>query len=70
MAEGEGRTLDEALDDWAMKKSGQVLESLDEDISFREGLDVFEAYHPVQISVKVRPANQWVKGFKVTDAES
>jgi hypothetical protein len=69
MAEGEGRTLEEAFDDWAKKKSGERLAELNiDELSFREGLEAFEAYHPVQIAVKTRPANQWVKGFKVSDS--
>ena len=69
MAQGEGRTLEEAFDDWAMHKSGEVRSERGVDgLSFAEGLEVFETYHPVQISVKVRPANQWVKGFKISDA--
>jgi hypothetical protein len=69
MAEGEGRTLAEAFDDYARHKSEEVLGELNiDEISFAQGLDIFEAYHPVQIAVKTRPANQWVKGFKVSDA--
>jgi hypothetical protein len=69
MAQGEGRTLAEAFDDYAMHKSHEVLDGLDVDgTSFRDGLEIFETYHPVQIAVKTRPANQWVKGFKVSDA--
>jgi hypothetical protein len=68
MAEGEGRTLQEAFDDYAAKKSEEVLREMDVDsISFQEGMNVFETYHPVDIAVKTRPANQWVKGFKVSD---
>lgn len=69
MAEGEGRTLEEAFDNYARNKSGEVLESLGslDEVSFRQGLDIFETFHPVQIWVKTRPANQWVKGYKVTD---
>lgn len=67
MAEGEGRTLEEAFDDYAAKKSSEVFKGLREDISFHEGLEAFEAWHWVEIAVKVRPANQWVKGYKVRD---
>ncbi len=69
MAEGEGRTLEEAFDAYAAKKSAEVFKGLREDVSFHEGLEAFEAYHLVDIEVKVRPANQWVKGFKVKDAD-
>jgi hypothetical protein len=70
MAEGEGRTLEEAFDEYAKKKSAEVLgqHNVDE-ISFARGLEIFEEYHPVQIQVKTRPANQWVKGFKVSDTD-
>jgi len=73
MAEGEGRTLEEAFDDYAAKKSGEVL--ADEELgvnskTFPEGMEIFEAWHPVEISVKTRPHNQWVKGYKVKDPGS
>lgn len=68
MAEGEGRTLEEAFDDYAAKKSAEVLDEKGVDsMSFREGMEVFETYHPVVIAVKTRPYNQWVKGYKVAD---
>jgi hypothetical protein len=70
MAQGEGRTLEEAFDDYARHKSEDRLQSelnLDE-LTFRQGLEAFEEYHPVQIWVKTRPANQWVKAFKVSDS--
>lgn len=69
MAEGEGRTLEEAFDKYAEHKSAEVMESLSSDISFQEGMATFEAYHDVDISVKVRAANQWVKGYKVKDRD-
>jgi len=70
MAQGEGKTLEEAFDDYAKNKSADRLknELNIDDLSFRAGLEAFEEYHPVQIWVKTRPANQWVKGFKVTDS--
>jgi hypothetical protein len=68
MAEGEGRTLQEAFDDYAAKKSAEVLDEQEVNSkSFQEGMEIFETYHPVDIAVKTRPANQWVKGFKVSD---
>jgi len=68
MAEGEGRTLAEAFDDYAAKKSAEVLEQQDvNSMSFQDGMELFETYHPVEISVKTRPHNQWVKGYKVKD---
>jgi hypothetical protein len=69
MAQGEGRTLEEAFDEYAKNKSMERLEeelNIDE-LSFRDGLEAFEAFHPIQIAVKTRPANQWVKGYKVSD---
>ena len=72
MAEGEGRTLEEAFDDYASKKSAEVIEQQGvNELRFDEGMAIFEeTYHPVEISVKTRPHNQWVKGFKVKDAGS
>lgn len=70
MAEGEGRTLNEAFDDYAQKKSMERLKELNiDELSFRDGLEAFETYNPVEIEVKTRPANQWVKGFKVKDPD-
>jgi hypothetical protein len=69
MAQGEGRTLEEAFDEYAKNKSAERMREFNLDqLSFRDGLEAFEAYNPVQIAVKTRPANQWVKGFKVTDS--
>ena len=71
MAEGEGRTLEEAFDDYARKKSSERLDEMNiDDLTFRQGLEAFETYNPVEIQVKTRPANQWVKGFKVKDPGS
>ena len=70
MAEGVGRTLDEALDDYASKKAPEFIEQrgLNERL-FPEVMQLFEeTYHPIQISVQLRPHNQWVKGFSVKDA--
>jgi hypothetical protein len=30
-------------------------------------MELFEAFHPVQIEVKLYPHNQWVKGYRVRD---
>ncbi len=68
MAEGEGRTLQEAFDAYAEQKSAEVIQEQEVNSqSFQDGMAVFEAYHPVEILVKTRPHNQWVKGFKVKD---
>ena len=68
MADGEGRTLEEAFDRYAEKKAGEVRERHDfKAMTFEQGLELFETYHPVTIEVKVRPANQWVKGYRVQD---
>jgi hypothetical protein len=70
MAEGEGRTLEEAFDHYAEQKSAEVIEQQGvNDLPFAEGMAIFEAYHPVEISVKTRPHNQWVKGYKVKDPD-
>ncbi len=69
MAEGEGRTLAEAFDNYARRKSEEVLGELNlDEVTFAQGLEIFEAYHPIQIAVKTRPANQWVKAYRVSDA--
>jgi hypothetical protein len=70
MAEGEGRTLEEAFDNYAAKKAGEFIEERGVDsMSFPEGMALFEdTFHPVQIEVKLRPHNQWVKGYKVRDS--
>lgn len=68
MAEGEGRTLEEAFDAYAEQKSAEVIEEQSvNSLSFPDGMAVFEAWHPVEILVKTRPHNQWVKGYKVKD---
>ena len=68
MAEGEGRTLEEAFDAYAAQKSAEVIDEQGvNELSFQEGMAVFEAWHPVEILVKTRPHNQWVKGYKVKD---
>jgi len=68
MAEGEGRTLQEAFDAYAEQKSAEVIEEQEVNSkTFQQGMQVFENYHPVEILVKTRPHNQWVKGFKVKD---
>ena len=68
MAEGEGRTLVEAFDAYAERKSAEVIEEQEVNSkTFQQGMQVFEAWHPVEILVKTRPHNQWVKGYKVKD---
>ena len=68
MAEGEGRTLAEAFDAYAERKSAEVIEEQEVNSkTFQQGMQVFEAWHPVEILVKTRPHNQWVKGYKVKD---
>jgi hypothetical protein len=68
MAEGEGRTLVEAFEAYAEKKSNERMAELNiDELSFRDGLEHFETWNPVEIEVKTRPANQWVKGYKVKD---
>lgn len=70
MAEGEGRTLQEAFDAYAEKKSAEVIDEKEVNSkTFEQGMQVFESYHPVEILVKTRPHNQWVKGFKVKDPD-
>lgn len=70
MAEGEGRTLEEAFDAYAEKKSAEVLdEKRVNELGFQEGMAIFEAWHTVEIQVKTRPHNQWVKGYKVRDPD-
>ena len=54
MAEGEGHTLEEAFEAYGRNKAGELL-----DVEERK-----------TISLKLRPNNQWVKGFKVKDAGS
>ena len=69
MAQGEGRTLEEAFDEYARNKSGEFIEEQGvNELSFSEGMQLFEdTFHPVEILVKLRPHNQWVKGYKVKD---
>ena len=72
MAEGEGRTLEEAFDAYAAQKSAEVIEEQEVNSkTFQQGMQIFEeAWHPVEILVKTRPHNQWVKGYKVKDPGS
>jgi hypothetical protein len=69
MAEGTGKTLGEAFDAYAEKKATDLLAQLTEErVSLREGLERFdEAWFPVEIAIRTRPNNQWVKGFRVSD---
>ena len=69
MAEGEGHTLEEAFEDYGKNKAGELLDDDErERITLKEATMRFDGPHPVQILVKLRPNNQWVKGFKVKDA--
>ena len=68
MAQGEGRTLEEAFDMYAEAKAAEFIESEGvNDMSFPDGMAAFETFHPIEIEVKLRPHNQWVKGYKVKD---
>jgi hypothetical protein len=68
MAEGEGRTLHEALEAYAARKATGIIEEEGiNEMSYRDAIERFEAYHPIDIEVKLHPHNQWVKGFKVKD---
>lgn len=68
MAEGEGRTLQEAFEKYAEKKSGEIFsEKGVSEKSFVDGMKEFDVFHPVEILVKTHPHNQWVKGYKVKD---
>jgi len=69
MAEGEGKTLHEAFEDYGHHRAAEILgqEGFREQ-SFDDVMEIFEAYNPVQIEVKLYPHNQWVKGYKVKDA--
>lgn len=69
MAEGEGRTINEALDNYAAQKATEIIgdQGVNE-MRFDDAMNMFETtYHPIEISIKLRPHNQWVKGFKVAD---
>ena len=69
MAEGEGKTLEEAFEAYGRNKAGELLGVEErESIALREATERFDGPHPVEISVKLCPHNQWVKGFKVKDA--
>ena len=68
MAEGEGHTLHEAFEDYGRNRATEILgQEGFRDRSFDEVMQDFEAYHPVQIEVKLYPHNQWVKGYRVRD---
>jgi len=70
MAEGEGKTLEEAFDNYAAQKAAEFIEQQGvNEMGFVEAMELFEdTHHPVQIEVKLRPHNQWVKGYKVKDS--
>jgi hypothetical protein len=64
---GEGKTLEEAIENFASKKAAGLLADAG-DSSLREGLDRFEqSWFPIAIEVQVRPHNQWVRGYRVRD---
>jgi hypothetical protein len=68
MAEGEGRTLEEAFENYGRNKAGELLSDEErENITLKEATERFDGPHPVEISVRLRPNNQWVKGFSVKD---
>jgi len=58
-------------EDYGKHKAGELL-SDDErkSITLKEATERFDGPHPVEILVKLRPNNQWVKGFKVKDPGS
>ena len=69
MAQGEGKTLPEAFEDYGKNKAGELLDASErESITLREATERFDGPHPVEISVRLYPHNQWVKGFNVKDA--
>ena len=67
--DGTGRTLEEAFDDYAQKKAQELRERLEkQEVSFAKGLEEFDdAWFTVDIAIRTRPNNQWVKGFRVSD---
>jgi hypothetical protein len=68
MAHGEGKTLEDAFEDYGARKAGELLKDDEFDsISLREATERFAGPFPVQISVILRPNNQWVKGLRVDD---
>lgn len=68
MAEGEGKTLHDAFEDYGSKKAPQIIEEQGlNERSFAEVMEILEAWHPVEIEVKLYPRNQWVKAYKVRD---
>ena len=71
MARGEGKTLQEAIDDWAEQKGAELLDRLG-DASHSERLaavrdETHNPFHRVVISIQVRPRNQWVRAYRVED---
>jgi hypothetical protein len=70
MAEGEGRTLEEAFDNYAAQKAAEVIgEHGVNELSFADAMEIFEEFHAVEIEVKLRPHNQWVKGYRVRERD-
>jgi hypothetical protein len=68
MAHGEGRTLEEAFEDYGRTKAAELMsEEEAQSISLKDATELFAGPHPVQISVVLRPNNQWVKGLHVDD---
>jgi hypothetical protein len=68
MAEGEGRTLHDAFENYGSKKAMEIIDEQGvNEMTFAEAMDLFEAWHPVEIEVKLYPRNQWVKAYKVKD---
>jgi hypothetical protein len=68
MAQGEGRTLHEAFEDYGSHKAAELFDEHGvSDMRFADVMELFEAFHPVQIEVKLYPHNQWVKGYRVRD---
>ena len=68
MAQGEGKTLHEAFEDYGRHRAAEILDQEGfRQQPFDQVMETFEAYHPVQIEVQLYPHNQWVKGYKVKD---
>jgi hypothetical protein len=67
---GEGKTLQEAIDDYAEQKAAQLLDELG-DASHREKQRFFrseENWSPVVITLQVQHHNQWVRAYRVQDS--
>ncbi|HSI97862.1 MAG TPA: hypothetical protein VK926_05825 [Gaiellaceae bacterium] len=64
---GEGKTLKEAVEDFAGKKAEEALAGVRE-LTFEEGLQRFsDTWYPIRIEIQLRPHNQWVRAYRVTD---